>query len=60
MQIGTNKVSAGSTWHYEVDRCSRIPAEAHRIAKHLLWFHWSETEILSGVPAVASQSVDVM
>lgn len=49
-----------TTWNNEVDRCSRIPAETHRVAQHQLGLHWSESQALASAPAVAVQSVDVV
>lgn len=48
-----------STWHYEVDRGSRIPEEAHRVAKHLLMLGLLDTKVLALMFPVANQGVDV-
>lgn len=43
-----------------MDRCSRIPAETHRVAQHQLGLRRSESQVLASAPAVAVQSVDVV
>lgn len=43
-----------------MDRGTRVPAEAHRVAEHQLRLHWTEAQVLAAVPAVAIQRVDVV